>query len=54
MADLDIGMFIMDYNHNSPSVKHLQETHRNMYKAIRMTHPEIPIIMMSLFPPFGH
>lgn len=47
MAGLDMGMFIMDYDHNSPSVEHLQETHPNMYKAIRKAHPEIPIIMMS-------
>lgn len=47
MADLDMSMFIMDYDHNSPSVEHLQETQPNMYKAIRKAHPEIPIIMMS-------
>ena len=40
-------MFIMDYDHNSPSVEHLQETHPNMYKEIRKAHPEIPIVMMS-------
>ena len=47
MAGLDMGMFIMDYDHNSPSVEHLQETHPNMYRSIRAAHPDIPIIMMS-------
>ena len=47
MAGLDMSMFIMDYDHNSPSVEHLQETHPNMYKAIRAAHPQIPIVMMS-------
>ena len=47
MANMEMSMFIMDYDHNSPDVEHLQKTHPAMYHAIRSTHPNIPIIMMT-------
>lgn len=47
IAGLDMSMFVMDYDHNSPSIEHLQQTHPNMYRCIRAAHPDIPIIMMT-------
>ncbi len=51
MADyiksLDMSIFIYDYDHNSPTVKTLEETHEKMFKKIRNAHPELPIIMLT-------
>jgi len=44
---LDMSLFVYDYDHNAPTVEHLQNTHEKMFKAIRKDHPELPIIMMS-------
>lgn len=47
IKNLDMSVFVYDYDHNAPSVKHLEKTHEKMFKAIRSHHPELPIIMMS-------
>jgi hypothetical protein len=47
IAKLDMSAFVMDYDHNSPSVEHLTETHYDFYKTIRNTNPTLPIIIMS-------
>lgn len=44
---LDMSIFVYDYDHNAPSVEHLENTHEKMFKAIREIHPDLPIIMMS-------
>lgn len=43
----DISVFIYDYDHNSPSVQHLADTHETFFKIIRQAHPKLPIIIMS-------
>ena len=47
LASLDMSAFVYDYDHNAPSVEHLQNTHEPLFKAVRSAHPEIPIIMMT-------
>ena len=47
MAGLDMSVFVMDYDHNAPTVEHLKKTHYNLYERIRATHPDIPYIMIS-------
>lgn len=47
IAGLDMSMFVMDYDHNAPDPEHLQKTHHKMYRTIRASHPDIPIIMMT-------
>ena len=47
IKNLDMSVFVYDYDHNAPSVEHLENTHEKMFKAIRELHPELPIIMMS-------
>ena len=47
ISKLDMSVFVLDYDHNAPTVEHLQNTHEPMFKSIRQTHPNIPIIMMS-------
>ena len=47
MAGLEMSAFVLDYDHNTPNVEHLQHTHQKVYDKIRASHPDIPIIMMS-------
>lgn len=45
---LNMSCFVLDYDHNAPSAEHLAATHEKMFKAVRETHPNIPIIMMPM------
>lgn len=51
MADyintIDMNLFIMDYDHNAPTVEHLQKTHEPFFKRIREHNPTLPILMLS-------
>ena len=47
IANLDMDIFVYDYDHNAPTVEHLKNTHEQMFKSIRDKKPNIPIIMMS-------
>lgn len=47
IKNLDMSVFVYDYDHNAPTVEHLQATHEKMFKAVRCAHPDIPIILMS-------
>lgn len=44
---LDMSVFVYDYDHNSPTVEHLKNTHEEMFLRIRQGHPDIPIVLMS-------
>ena len=47
IKELDMSMFVYDYDHNAPTVEYLRNTHEPMFKAIREVNPDLPIIMMS-------
>jgi len=47
MASMDMSVFVMDYDHNAPTVEHLQNTHEPLYRAIRAAHPTLPIVFVS-------
>ena len=47
IANLDMSMFVYDYDYNAPDEEHLEQTHERMFKMIREKHPYIPVIMMS-------
>ncbi|MBE6648155.1 MAG: hypothetical protein E7614_01390 [Ruminococcaceae bacterium] len=47
IASLDMCAFVMDYDHNSPSAKHLSDTHFQFYETVRNAYKSIPIIIMS-------
>ena len=47
VASLDMGVFVYDYEHNTPSVEHLRESHERMFLTIREKHPDIPILILS-------
>ena len=46
IKDLDMSVFVYDYDHNAPDIEHLEKTHERMFKIIREAQPELPIIMM--------
>ena len=47
LASLDMCAFVCDYDHNAPSVEHLENTHYKLYEAIRKAHPDVPYIIIS-------
>ncbi len=47
ISSLDMSVLVIDYDHNAPDVKHLEDTHERFFKRIRAKHPTLPIIIMS-------
>ncbi|MBQ8738907.1 MAG: hypothetical protein IJZ04_05360 [Clostridia bacterium] len=47
IKNLDMSIFVLDYDHNAPSVEHLKATHEPFFKIIREKNPTLPIVMMS-------
>ena len=47
IASLKLSAFVMDYDHNAPTLEHLQATHAPFYQFIRKKQPDLPIIMVS-------
>ena len=47
IKDLDMSVFVFDYDHNAPSPEHLENTHQKMFQAIRKQNPELPIVFLS-------
>ena len=47
MANLDMSVFVCDYDHNAPNPEHLKATHEPLYRAIREKNPNLPIIFIT-------
>lgn len=47
IAGLDMKVFVMDYDHNAPTVEYYAQTHEPMFKAIREKNPTLPIVIMT-------
>lgn len=47
IKDLNMSIFVFDYDHNSPSIEHLQSTHEKAFLKIREQNSDLPIIIMS-------
>lgn len=47
IKDLNMSVFVMDYDYNAPNIAHLRATHSKMFQKIRQAQPELPIIIMS-------
>ena len=48
MASIEnMGVFVCDYDHNSPSAAYLEATHMPFYRKIREKNPDLPIIFME-------
>jgi len=48
IASLDMSVFVMDYDHNSPTTETLKDTHEKMFLKIRKNHPDLPVIFITL------
>lgn len=46
IKNLNMGIFVYDYDHNAPTIEHLEQTHEKMFLEIRETNPNLPIIIM--------
>lgn len=44
---IPMSIFVLDYDHNAPTVDHLKATHEPFFLRIREKNPSLPIIMMS-------
>ena len=47
ISSLEMSVFVCDYDHNAPSVAHLELTHERLYQTVRQAQPDLPIILMS-------
>ena len=47
IKDLEMSVFVFDYDHNAPTLQHLEDTHQRMFQTIRSSNPNLPIILMS-------
>ena len=52
IANLDMSVFVFDYDYNAPSAEHLSATHESMFKIIRERQPNLPIIILSAPKPY--
>ena len=47
IKNLEMSVFVYDYDYNAPTAEHLQNTHEKLFKAVRSVHPDIPIIIAT-------
>lgn len=47
IKSLDMSVFVYDYDHNAPTLRHLEDTHQKMFLTIRESNPELPIVILS-------
>lgn len=47
ISELEMSVFVCDYDHNAPDVEHLQKTHLPLYRIFRSAQPTTPIIFIS-------
>jgi len=47
IRNLDMSIFVYDYDHNAPTIEHLENTHERMFKEFRSKNPTTPVIMMT-------
>ena len=47
IASMPMSAFVYAYDHNAPTVEHLAATHEPMYRNIRASHPDVPVIFIT-------
>jgi len=47
LAGLDPAVFVLDYDHNAPTVEHLQQTHAVFFRYLRERKPALPVVLVS-------
>ncbi len=48
IANLDMDLFVYDYDHNAPDVEHLKKTHKAFFDIIRIKNPNLPILLLTM------
>lgn len=46
LKGLEMSAFILDYDHNAPTVEHLRNTHEKLFRAVREAQPDLPILIL--------
>lgn len=46
ISQLEMSVFVLDYDHNAPNSEHLKNTHEPFFKIIRKSNPNLPVIML--------
>ena len=47
IKDLEMEIFVYDYDYNSKTIPYLEETHERMFRTVREANPQLPILIMS-------
>jgi len=47
IAGLEMSALVLDYDHNAPTVEHLEQTHEPFFRIIREKQPALPILMLT-------
>lgn len=47
IASLEQALFVYDYDHNAPSIEHLEKTHEPFFRLIRKRQPDLPVLFLS-------
>lgn len=47
LATLPMSAFVCGYDHNAPTTAHLERTHLPLVRAVRESHPHIPIVLFG-------
>lgn len=47
IAGLDMAALVLDYDHNAPTPEYLEETHKPFFERIRLSHPTLPVVMLT-------
>lgn len=47
IAGLEASAFVLDYEHNAPTLDHLRATHEPFFDIIRKAQPNLPILIVS-------
>jgi hypothetical protein len=47
IAGLALSVLVLDYDHNAPTVEHLEQTHEPFFQTIRTRQPRLPVVFVS-------
>lgn len=47
LASMPMSVFVCGYDHNAPTLTHLERTHQPLVRAVRESHPDIPIVLFG-------
>ena len=50
LAGLEMKLLVLDYDHNAPTADFLRQTHEPMFRILRESQPDLPIILLTTTP----